>query len=366
MTESVLASSSRTTSTLPGPKPGPDERRELLDQFLRRAGCSLKALTSAADRSFGVPHLIVATGSVTAGLGTPHSDIDLLTIVPSDNVTLLPLMGYELPVRMDVRHLSERRLLDTEAIVRAGWPPTEVGAVSRDVLTRRESILDVLVRLALGVELETEQSADGRRWQAWRSTLEEPWLVEQMLSWRWWEAWRLRVTSRHLSPIVAAQRLSDATAAVIDAVAAEDGLVYTNLKWLPGKLTRMDAPYLMEALSVSQRFLGASDLEGHVRSCDRWVADQLDELASRHSFLGGPARLVFALAPGVEVIDAYQRQYVTRWRLRAVELRPALVSAAVQAGEEPLWVGDGDEDPPDWVVALLQQGMLSALVARNG
>jgi hypothetical protein len=75
---------------------------------------------------------------------------------------------------------------------------------------------------------------------------------------------------------------------------------------------------------------------------------------------------VLRLASDVEVIGAYRRQLVTRWRLRAVELRPGLISQEVAAGEEPLWVGGADDDPPDWVVALMREGMVSALVSRDG
>src|SRR4051794_14164367 len=82
------------------------DRHRALDRFLDESGLERQRLVEEVGDAFGVPSLIVATGSVIQGFGSSTSDLDVYVLVPRP-VTGFPLLSYIDGARIDIAwHLA--------------------------------------------------------------------------------------------------------------------------------------------------------------------------------------------------------------------------------------------------------------------
>lgn len=209
-------------------------RNHLLD-YLEKHATSLTALTDQISSSFGASLLTVAAGSVVEGFGNAESDIDLMVVVDSGQVTDFPVSSHAIGVPVDVNYLQ------------AGWVTQAAGRISsgagvheaqRDRASWKAGYRELtrLGRIATGDVLHAHGD--------WLQRHHDLTSVFPSFARQWWraEALRQRTAARLLAPtrpLTAAHRYCDAQLAALEGSAVEAGQLYVGPKWLAAKLERL-------------------------------------------------------------------------------------------------------------------------------
>lgn len=323
--------------------PGDSTLAARLDAFLESRHATRDRLIAAADGSFGPPLLVVATGSVLQGFGNASSDVDLSVVVDAP-VGRLSLTSHDADALVDTTYFGQAEVEDWTAALRRPWPSVRESRHERD---RREVQLRYGTRFRDSITLSAR---DG--WDAWAAQFREPWLADRVVDWWRIEATRRRLAARWLAetrPLLAAQRMLEAVLAALESRAAAAGHLYFAPKWLSEKLRREDDTDAIAIMRAAMRMpIVTADVPSYMARAEAW----LDELG-----IVFDARLAAQLwyLSGVAVRPLDARTLVSRWNLRAIEVRGAVPPVA--ASETPIWVGDLDASPPDDLLSLFVNDM---------
>jgi hypothetical protein len=317
----------------------------LLTEFLAPYRLTLDDIRGELDDSFGEALLVVATGSVLQGYGNSRSDIDLFVVVERD-VRALPLLSFTKGARVDTTFHTATTLDGQVAEARSPWPP-QAPCPQREWV-RRKRALDTVTRFALSSVLSGSES-----WRAWRAELEQPWLLDALVTWWGVEAVRRRQAGRFFrdrNPFLSAQRYCEATVAALERRAARAGHLYfvsATGKWLPEKLLAMrDA----SGLAACREAFSTPSPHYHERAEEFLAAElaDLDHVASRWA-------LELSVLDGTEAFPVGHSTVVARWQSRHVELPEP---CEVPAPAATVWNGVVDDEPPEPWSTLLANDML--------
>jgi hypothetical protein len=336
-----------------------DVRAGRLAAFLGRRQTTEEWLRGQVEESYGPPLLVVATGSVLEGFGNDCSDIDLSVVVDRDSLTQLPIMSYEGESRVDASYYRAADVATWIVTLRdSSWPPLAI--LTRDAWLRRFNVMKAAVRFAESLVLFASEG-----WAEWVAELGNPWLKDGVAAWWRAEALRLWLTARWLSdgkPLLASQRACEAVLAGLESGAAGRGQPYltSNSRWLPEKLRALDDHAGFELLRrIFRTPVRADDCGPYLAACEELLRERLGALETQ------ALRAQLWYASGVSVHDLDSRVLVSRWGLRAVELRGEALPSPDRL--EPLWEGPVGAVPPAHVWRLFQEDMTwLGLVARDG
>jgi hypothetical protein len=316
-----------------------------LDAFLASRGGSRQMLVSAASHAFGSPLLVAATGSVIQGFGNRKSDLDVNVIV-NNSVTRLPVPLPQTGFLLDATYFSASEVETWPSRIRdETWWLT--GEITRELWRRRVTELTYWTRFRNCVLLSACEP-----WNRWITEFQQPWMVSRIAAWWRLESLRRRLGAQWLAdakPLLAAQRRFEAILAALESRAATRGLLYFGQKWLSEKLRVLNDH---EGLDILREFMKLPVSEQEAREystrCERWLAEFGDGRQEH-----GIAQLWYL--PGVKVRELDDRLLVSRWNLRAAELKPASLRTPDLRG--PLWEGELDSTPPPDVLGLFISDM---------
>jgi hypothetical protein len=325
---------------------GADEAlAERLEAFLATRGVTREMLVAAVDEPFGPPLLVVATGSVLHGVGNQRSDLDVNVVVEQE-VTPFPIASYAHNVLVDMTYFSASTAQNCVSAIRdQPWPPA--GRVTREQWGLRRAALRSCTRFGCGLTLSAR---DG--WNRWKSEFRGPWLVAQVVKWWRVESVRRQLAARWLAdakPLLAAHCQLAAVLAALETRAAAAGQLYFGPKWLPEKLRTVDDT---EGLDVLRAVMRAPTTEREAAAYTARCEAILNELDWGHH---DDFTAQLSYLPGVQVRELDARMLVSRWNLRALELRGA--TPAVTESPELLWEGALNTLPPSDVLALFVRDM---------
>ncbi|CAA9275444.1 MAG: hypothetical protein AVDCRST_MAG41-3203 [uncultured Corynebacteriales bacterium] len=321
-----------------------DALRSRFEAHLALHGLSPEQVLEQVDDVFGDPLLVVATGSVLAGHGNEHSDLDLYVVVPDEVASMLPLMSYPKGARIDVLLHGAGSVTERHAQLAAGWPGPEVSPAS---FHRRRKSVDSLSRFGTGLVL----ASDGGTWAGWQRSVRadvDGWVAG------WWaaEAVRKRLAARVLLAAgrsrLAALKAGEALIAALDRRAALAGESYFRWKWLGEKLRRLGDAQGLEWFRLALcPPVDPAAAHAYAARLDGLVGELLADLDTT----GWQAHL--EPAPGTTRHPFGGETLVTRWAMRTVA-----VDADSPAGTEPHWAyGLGEPWHPD-VAGLFAEDLL--------
>jgi hypothetical protein len=322
-------------------------RRSRLERFLAPYGLSDDDLVAQVDPAFGEPVLVSACGSVLQGFGNARSDIDLDVVVERERISQMPFAAYKEGARVDVQyHAATEVAAQLKTIRESPWPPPE--PIDRAAWLRSRRALTTATRLAAGLPLRLAE-----RWKDYDAKLHESWLHETAAAWWRLEAERRRLAARWLfdaDPLLGCLRYSDAVLAALEARAAAAGQTYFAAKWIAEKLRALaDCEGLAlyhEALRlpIDPACRGSYQARSE-SSLSRLVADRAGALVANLWY-----------ADGVRVRRVGSRSLVSRWDMRAVEVRD--IDLPAPGAGAPLWSGPSDTLPGPRVLDLFRADML--------
>jgi hypothetical protein len=319
-----------------------------LDAFLVARGATRQKLVSDVADAFGLPLLVVATGSVLQGFSNQQSDLDV-NVVVDHVVTRLPVPSHRHGFLIDATYFDAS---DVEAWV--SRPPLS-GEVTRDQWRQYATELKYCTRFRDGVVLSVREP-----WDRWISEFRQPGLVSRVAEWWRLESLRRWCAGRWLAdvkPLLAAQRRFEAILAALESRAAARGQLYFGPKWLPEKLRVLND---REGLEVLHAFLKAPLTEPEAREYNTRCEACLVQCSERPN-----ERAVVQLwrLPGVRVRELAAGVLVSRWNLRAIELGPA--TPRIPDPHSPIWEGElGTTPPPDVLRLFISDMTWLSIVTR--
>jgi hypothetical protein len=212
---------------------------------------------------------VIVTGSLAAGFGNPHSDIDLVCIAAGGQYSGMPVMVYKGEAKIDCEYWLLPGLADAAARIEQA----DMLRCAGDFHAWKQltHTLQPLVKLAISCVLHADDAA--------RTLLEHvrsPAFSDSVR--RWWEleALRLLMAARRLLPLVpqvAGNLYSEAVFAVLSARAASQSLLFGK-KWLGEKLLRLGEESALALYRLALMLPGGTDAEVRERCIllDRAVA----------------------------------------------------------------------------------------------
>jgi hypothetical protein len=244
-------------------------RSATLQAELARHGLTDGDLRSEALAMAPAASAVIVTGSLAAGHGNAHSDIDLVCIVPDGQFSKLPIMVYKGEAKID----SEYWLLPDLHAAMARVSGADMLAAAGDVhewkkLTRAiQSLIKLSIAHVLHADAAAQALLDYVRAEAFADAVR-----------RWWsvEALRLLTAARHLlpaAPRVAANLYSEAAFAALAVRASHESLLFGK-KWLGPKLRRLDDRAALDLYRLALMLPGGAEDEVRARCArlDRAVA----------------------------------------------------------------------------------------------
>ncbi|MBB6581463.1 hypothetical protein C2I33_06430 [Ralstonia solanacearum] len=190
--------------------------KDLLDEVL-----------SAAPKACAV----IVTGSLAAGFGNEHSDIDLVCIVPDGQYSRLPIMVYRDGAKIDCEYWLLPDLIAAMDRISAADLQQDVGHFQEwKKLTRA---LQLLIKLSVAYSLQVTDSVKPL-WDYVHSAD----FKHRIRTWWSLEALRLMAAARHAlpsQPRFANNLYSEAVLAALSSQATEQSLLFGK-KWLGEKL----------------------------------------------------------------------------------------------------------------------------------
>jgi hypothetical protein len=314
-----------------------------LDAFLETRGSTRAAVLAAIDEPFGSPLLVVATGSVVHGFGNQRSDLDV-NVVVERAVTRLPVGSYAHQVLVDTAYYSTSEVENWISTIRDHpWP--HAGHLSREQWKERLAALFHCARLGYGLTLSARD--DGYRLM---EDFRKQWLGAKVAQWWQIEALRLQLAGRWLGPVkplLAAQRYFEAALAALERRVATAGQPYFGPKWLSEKLRILADTSGLDALRVIMR------MPETAREARNYIISSEAVLEEFGVGYDGHLTAQLSYLSGVKVWELDARSVVSRWNMRAIELRGNAPSGPPQL----VWQGALDMQPPADVLALFTGDM---------
>lgn len=319
-----------------------------LDEVLRGYGLSLAELSEEVEATYGEPELVLASGSLMAGFGSPKSDIDLLVIMDAKRrVTDLPIMSYRKDAHIDTEYYARDAVLEMCEVL--DRPDVLRATMSEKGWRKDYRLLRTLTRFGHSSILEATET-----WRAIIDRLRSATFFDVVAAWWRAEAVRYHIGASWLAPanpLLACLRMQEAIQASLSARAAARGELILPKKWLAGKL---DACGDDAGLTELRTLLSLDPTGDPACAFDTLKARSLDHI-------GDEARrypLELHLASGVELIDLKTETLASRWGLRAIHFRPTRDGLrGADKRSTPVWAGAGDQTPPDFGLDLFRADM---------
>ncbi|MEH2500343.1 hypothetical protein V1294_006822 [Bradyrhizobium sp. AZCC 1678] len=322
--------------------------RGYLSSFLGKNDYTPEKLLSEVEEVFGTPELVLATGSILAGLGNSMSDVDLIVVVRNKSLSDLPIMSFPSNLKVDTEYYDADDVRSNIHLIQSSkWPLQEPLDPPRwqkfvrgfKLATRLQASYPLIV---------TEQ------WKEVLQTLGEDWLRQSLVSWWHTEALRCRLAARWTvsrSPLLASIRMGDALLTALHKCAVERGEIYFHRKWIGQKLRRLNDERLLGSYErvFDPTMSDADDLAKYKRldqECELLLKDVPDY----------EYQYVLRLAKQTEILDAPTGRLVSQWGMKGLLFEPAeLRSFDSKTGI--VAAGSINDAPERDVMELYQHGM---------
>ncbi|MDJ0642621.1 MAG: nucleotidyltransferase domain-containing protein [Erythrobacter sp.] len=315
--------------------------------FLGSKGLDETDLLSLVSDTYGEPVLVAATGSIAAGVGNSKSDIDLVVVVPGENVTSFPVTCFKSGVMIDTEYLNSSVVEELFRHVEQAGVATRL--LNCDAWSLEFAKLRRLTRIS--------ESAVLKATPEWQSKLDQ--LRSGVLAAACAEFWRIEtyrrwVTARWLAPTngrLACLRMSEALIAAAESMLSTEGQVYAGLKWVSAKAQRSPNTEPLRLVNAAYRASRhwSDDPTGYLRHGGRLLENFLGEIEA--------AQIDCVLSRHSDVI-------VEEFGARTLLHRSKLAGAAVKGAHEELthanhvWRGGSKDVPPPWLMDLLTNNLL--------
>ena len=213
---------------------------------------------------------VIVTGSLAAGYGNAHSDIDLVCIVAGGQFSKMPVMVYKGDAKIDCEYWMLPDLVDAAAAVTQADMLRSAGDLH--AWKQLTKILQPLVKLSFAHVLHADDAArpllEQVRSPAFADTVRQWWALESL---------RLLMAARRLLPLapqVASNLYSESVFSALSARAAAQSLLFGK-KWLGEKLQRLDDQPALALYRLALMLPGGSESELRERCAllDRAVAE---------------------------------------------------------------------------------------------
>ncbi|MCW7536772.1 hypothetical protein OOT46_02750 [Aquabacterium sp. A7-Y] len=237
---------------------------------------------------------VIVTGSLSAGFGNQHSDIDLVCIIADGHFSKLPIMIYRGDAKIDCEywmlpdlvsakdHLTQSHMLEAVGDLRL-WKK-----LTRALLS--------LTKLNIAHVLHTTEEI-----KPLFDHVQSPAFAESVRLWWGLESLRLLTAARQVLP--AAPRLannlySESVFAALSAQATQQSLLFGK-KWLGAKLRRMEDQRGLALYHLALMLPGGSEHE--VRERCAQLDDAVACSATITPWLSRPLELTWWLAPSARL-----------------------------------------------------------------
>jgi hypothetical protein len=276
-----------------------------LEKFLQSHHYSKDQLLGEVERVFGEPELVVAVGSLMAGLGNVRSDIDLMVIVDKEGLHDIPILSFPKDLMIDAEYYGAGDIANQISTMRdLTWPPE--GFVDEALWVRYQRALRSVTRMESGCPLQSTP-----QWRATLVDLKHPWLRDNVA--RFWrsEAIRFALSASWVlaeDPLLACIRMGDAVCAALQAKTAMDGELFYHWKWLPEKLRALKDK---SSLKIFRKAIRASSSQSDDLALYSELEKDLSSLVDHSEFSGMEYQL--RLMRGVKLLPADEGTLVNLW-----------------------------------------------------